>query len=78
MATLGESADIMEQTQDGILQFVDQSPGFTGSLIPEAQVFFVPYLLPTDQDHLARFLQREQKQSTICLSRSMPIRDWSF
>lgn len=58
--TLGESADIMEQTQDGILQFVDQSPGFTGSLIPEAQVFFVPYLLPTDQDHLARFY-RESK-----------------
>jgi len=58
--TLGESADIMEQTQDGILQFVDQSPGFTGSLIPEAQVFFVPYLLPTDQKHLARFY-RESK-----------------
>ena len=53
--TLGESADIMEQTQAGILQFVNQSPGFTGSLIPEAQVFFVPYLLPTDQTHLARF-----------------------
>ena len=47
--TLGESTDIMEQTQDGILQFVDKSPGFTGSLFPEAQVFFVPYLLPTDQ-----------------------------
>ncbi len=53
--TLGESADIMEQAQAGILQFVDQSPGFTGSLIPEAQVFFVPYLLPTDQEQLARF-----------------------
>ncbi len=53
--TLGESADIMEQAQAGILQFVDQSPGFTGSLIPEAQVFFVPYLLPTDQGQLARF-----------------------
>lgn len=53
--TLGESADIMEQAQSGILQFVDQSPGFTGSLIPEAQVFFVPYLLPTDQEQLARF-----------------------
>ena len=53
--TLGESADIMEQAQAGILEFVDQSPGFTGSLIPEAQVFFVPYLLPTDQDHLGRF-----------------------
>ncbi len=58
--TLGESADTMEQAQAGILQFVDQSPGFTGSLIPEAQVFFVPYLLPTDQAHLARFF-RESK-----------------
>jgi TRAP-type C4-dicarboxylate transport system substrate-binding protein len=58
--TLGESADIMEQAQAGILQFVDQSPGFTGSLIPEAQVFFVPYLLPTDQAQLGRFY-RESK-----------------
>jgi TRAP-type C4-dicarboxylate transport system substrate-binding protein len=55
--TLGESADIMEQTQSGILQFVDQSPGFTGALIPEAQVFFVPYLLPTDQEKLGRFFR---------------------
>ncbi|MEZ5936387.1 MAG: TRAP transporter substrate-binding protein DctP [Alphaproteobacteria bacterium] len=53
--TLGESADIMEQAQAGLLQFVDQSPGFTGALIPEAQVFFVPYLLPSDNDALNRF-----------------------
>jgi TRAP-type C4-dicarboxylate transport system substrate-binding protein len=58
--TLGESADLMEQAQAGILQFVDQSPGFTGALIPEAQVFFVPYLLPTDQEQLGRFF-RESK-----------------
>ena len=58
--TLGESADIMEQAQAGILEFVDQSPGFTGSLIPEAQVFFVPYLLPTNQAHLGKFY-RESK-----------------
>ena len=58
--TLGESADIMEQTQDGILQFVDQSPGFTGALIPEAQIFFVPYLLPQDEDHLARFYKESK------------------
>ncbi|RED43399.1 TRAP transporter substrate-binding protein DctP [Aestuariispira insulae] len=58
--TLGESADIMEQAQAGILQFVDQSPGFTGSLIPEAQVFFVPYLLPTDQEHLSRFYKNSK------------------
>ncbi len=58
--TLGESADIMEQAQAGILQFVDQSPGFTGSLIPEAQVFFVPYLLPQDQEQLASFFKNSK------------------
>ena len=52
---LGESDDIMEQTQAGILQFVNQSPGFTGSLIPEAQIFFVPYLLPTDEETVIEF-----------------------
>jgi TRAP-type C4-dicarboxylate transport system substrate-binding protein len=55
--TLGESADIMEQAQAGILQFVNQSPGFTGALIPEAQVFLVPYLLPQDQDQLFEFFR---------------------
>ncbi|WP_306151993.1 TRAP transporter substrate-binding protein DctP [Roseovarius sp. MMSF_3281] len=55
--TLGESADTMEQAQTGILQFVDQSPGFTGSLIPEAQVFFVPYLLPQSTEKLGEFFR---------------------
>ncbi|MBR9864919.1 MAG: C4-dicarboxylate ABC transporter [Rhodobacteraceae bacterium] len=55
--TLGESADIMEQAQAGILQFVDQSPGFTGALIPEAQVFFVPYLLPDNEEELFEFFR---------------------
>ncbi|MDB6179332.1 TRAP transporter substrate-binding protein DctP [Paracoccus sp. Z330] len=58
--TLGESADIMEQAQSGILQFVDQSPGFTGALIPEAQVFFVPYLLPQDQEQLVSFFRNSK------------------
>ncbi|QIE55464.1 C4-dicarboxylate ABC transporter [Pikeienuella piscinae] len=55
--TLGESVDTMEQAQAGILQFVDQSPGFTGALIPEAQVFFVPYLLPQDNESLFKFFR---------------------
>ena len=58
--TLGESADIMEQAQSGVVQFVDQSPGFTGALIPEAQVFFVPYLLPQDEEQLARFFKNSK------------------
>ncbi|MEX2475280.1 TRAP transporter substrate-binding protein DctP [Marinobacter sp.] len=57
---LGESDDIMEQTQAGILNFVNQSPGFTGSLIPEAQIFFIPYLLPTDMDTVVKFFNQSK------------------
>jgi TRAP-type C4-dicarboxylate transport system substrate-binding protein len=57
---LGESDDIMEQTQAGILNFVNQSPGFTGALIPEAQIFFIPYLMPTEMGTVVEFF-RESK-----------------
>lgn len=57
---LGESDDIMEQTQAGILQFVNQSPGFTGSLIPEAQIFFIPYLMPTDMGTVIKFFRESE------------------
>lgn len=57
---LGESDDIMEQTQSGILQFVNQSPGFTGSLIPEAQIFFIPYLLPVEDAQIVEFFRRSK------------------
>lgn len=57
---LGESDDIMEQTQAGILQFVNQSPGFTGSLIPEAQIFFIPYLLPVEETHIIEFFKKSK------------------
>ncbi|WP_447530315.1 TRAP transporter substrate-binding protein [Vreelandella sp. TE19] len=57
---LGESDDIMEQTQNGILQFVNQSPGFTGALIPEAQIFFIPYLLPTDEQTVLTFFDESE------------------
>lgn len=57
---LGESSDIMEQTQAGILNFVNQSPGFTGALIPEAQIFFIPYLMPTDMDTVIEFFRESE------------------
>ncbi|UYG07875.1 TRAP transporter substrate-binding protein DctP [Halomonas sp. M4R1S46] len=57
---LGESDDIMEQTQNGILQFVNQSPGFTGSLIPAAQIFFIPYLMPTDMETVLQFFDESK------------------
>ncbi|MGF1702836.1 TRAP transporter substrate-binding protein DctP [Photobacterium makurazakiensis] len=58
--TLGESTDLMEQAQAGILQFVDQSPGFTGSLIPEAQVFLMPYVLPEKESEVNYFFKNSK------------------
>lgn len=55
--TLGESADVTELTQAGVLQLANASPGFTGSIIPEVQVFSVPYLLPEDPDVLNAFFR---------------------
>jgi TRAP-type C4-dicarboxylate transport system substrate-binding protein len=57
VGTLGESADAMEQAQAGLLQFIDQSPGFTGALIPEAEAFLVPYLQPTDPKQVRTFFK---------------------
>lgn len=57
VGSLGESADAMEQAQAGLLQFIDQSPGFTGALIPEAEAFLVPYVQPTDPKVVRKFFK---------------------
>jgi TRAP-type C4-dicarboxylate transport system substrate-binding protein len=57
VGSLGESADAMEQAQAGLLQFIDQSPGFTGALIPEAEAFLVPYIPPTDPEVVRKFFK---------------------
>ena len=57
---LGESDEIMEQAQNGILEFVNQSPGFSGAWLPAAQIFFVPYLLPTDEQTVLNFFDESE------------------
>ena len=57
VGSLGESADVMEQTQAGLIQFIDQSPGFTGALIPEAEAFLVPYVQPTDPEQVRTYFK---------------------
>ncbi|MRH77955.1 C4-dicarboxylate ABC transporter [Spiribacter sp. C176] len=64
---LGESDDILEQAQAGILEFVNQSPGFSGAWLPAAQIFFVPYLLPTDQETVLEFFD-----SSVAINEMFP------
>lgn len=58
--SLGESADAMEQVQAGLLQFIDQSPGYTGAMIPEAEAVLVPYLFPTDPKQVNYFFKHSK------------------
>jgi len=57
VGALGESADAMEQAQAGLLQFIDQSPGYTGAMIPEAEAFLVPYLMPSSPKQVNHFFK---------------------
>lgn len=43
--TLGTSADLTELVIQGAIQFANSSPGHLGTLVPEIQVFSIPYLL---------------------------------
>jgi TRAP-type C4-dicarboxylate transport system substrate-binding protein len=55
---LGTSGDITRLLQNGDLQFAFQSPGHLGAIIPEAQVFSIHYLFPTDSKQLERMLRQ--------------------
>lgn len=48
--TLGTSAELTELVQQGAVQFANASPGHLGSLVPEIQVFSIPYLLSENNE----------------------------
>lgn len=48
--TLGDSGELTELVANGVLQFANASPGHLGTLVPEIQVFSIPYLLPQDEE----------------------------
>jgi tripartite ATP-independent transporter DctP family solute receptor len=47
--SLGTSTDLTEQVQRGALQLAFASPGHLGSVVPEAQVFSLHYVLSDDE-----------------------------
>ena len=48
--SLGTSAELTELVQIGAVQLANASPGHLGSLVPEVQVFSIPYLLSENND----------------------------
>ncbi len=47
---LGTSADLTELVTQGAIQFANASPGHLGTMVPEIQVFSIPYLLSKNND----------------------------
>ena len=47
---LGTSADLTELVTQGAIQFANASPGHLGTMVPEIQVFSVPYLLSENNE----------------------------
>ena len=48
--SLGTSADLTELVTVGAIQFANASPGHLGTLVPEVQVFSIPYLLSQNNE----------------------------
>ncbi|WP_293575097.1 TRAP transporter substrate-binding protein DctP [Phaeobacter sp.] len=56
MGTLGTPTETVEQAADGVIQFTNVSIGNLGTIVPESQVFLLPYLLPSDAALISKIL----------------------
>ncbi|MFC0559519.1 TRAP transporter substrate-binding protein [Halalkalibacter alkalisediminis] len=57
---LGSEVDQVEQLQDGIVEFAIVSPGFTGGMVAEGQVFALQFLFPDDQEKTQEILNTSE------------------
>jgi tripartite ATP-independent transporter DctP family solute receptor len=57
---LGTSAELTELVTQGAIQFANASPGHLGTMVPEIQVFSIPYLLSENNDVNKKVLTESQ------------------
>lgn len=56
LGSLGTPTELVEQVADGVVQFTNVSVGNLGTIVPESQLFMLPYTLPTDNKATSDFL----------------------
>ena len=56
LGTLGTPTEMVEQATDGVVQFANVSVGNLGTIVPESQVFLLPYTLPSDAAAISNML----------------------
>ncbi|MEM9632661.1 MULTISPECIES: TRAP transporter substrate-binding protein DctP [unclassified Roseibium] len=60
MGTLGTPTQTVEQAADNVIQFTNVSIGNLGTIVPESQVFLLPYLLPSDPAAISNILSSSE------------------
>ncbi|MCV0429454.1 MAG: TRAP transporter substrate-binding protein DctP, partial [Roseibium sp.] len=60
MGTLGTPTQTVEQAADNVIQFTNVSIGNLGTIVPESQVFLLPYLLPSDPAAISDILSSSE------------------
>ncbi len=56
LGSLGTPTELVEQVADGVVQFTNVSVGNLGTIVPESQLFMLPYTLPADEQATSKFL----------------------
>ncbi|WP_066172761.1 DctP family TRAP transporter solute-binding subunit [Bacillus marinisedimentorum] len=61
---LGSEVDQVEQLQNGAVQFAIMSPGFTGGMVKEGQLFALHFLFPDDLEKTQEILNTSEALNT--------------
>ena len=61
---LGSEVDQVEQLQNGLVEFAVISPGFTGGMVAEGQVFALHFLFPDDEEKTQEILNTSEAINT--------------
>lgn len=56
LGSLGTPTEVVEMTSDGVVQLSNISVGNLGTIVPESQIFLLPYFLPSDSKKTAELL----------------------
>lgn len=56
LGSLGTPTEMVEQAADGVVQFTNVAVGNLGTIVPESQVFLLPYTLPSDPAKVSKLL----------------------
>ncbi|WP_315980240.1 TRAP transporter substrate-binding protein DctP [Aliamphritea spongicola] len=56
LGSLGTPTEMVEQTADSVVHFANVSVGNLGTIVPESQVFLLPYTLPSEPAAISEML----------------------